>query len=50
MAVFSRIRQKPGDRGGAAVHLFRFEGNRIVEFCDIGQEVPAQSVNENGMF
>ena len=25
VAVFSHVRQKPGDRGGAVVHLFRFD-------------------------
>lgn len=50
VAVFSRVRQKPDDRGGAVVHIFRFENDRIVEFWDIGQTVPEESVNENGMF
>jgi predicted SnoaL-like aldol condensation-catalyzing enzyme len=50
VAVFSRVRQKPGDKGGAVVHIFRFEGGRIVEFWDIGQAVPDESVNEHGMF
>jgi predicted SnoaL-like aldol condensation-catalyzing enzyme len=50
VAVFSRVRQHAEDRGGAVVHLFRFEGGRIVEFWDIGQAVPEDSVNENGMF
>jgi predicted SnoaL-like aldol condensation-catalyzing enzyme len=50
VAVFSRIRQNPDDRGGAAVHIFRFEEDRIAELWDVGQEVPADSVNENGMF
>jgi predicted SnoaL-like aldol condensation-catalyzing enzyme len=50
VVVFSRVRQRPGDLGGAVVHIFRFEGNRIAEFWDIGQEVPEDSVNENGMF
>jgi predicted SnoaL-like aldol condensation-catalyzing enzyme len=50
VAVFSRIRQNASDRGGAAVHIFRFDGNRIAELWDIGQAVPAESVNENGMF
>jgi len=26
VAVFSRIRQNPEDRGAAVVHIFRFEG------------------------
>jgi predicted SnoaL-like aldol condensation-catalyzing enzyme len=50
VAVFSRIRQRPGDRGAAVVHIFRFEGSRIVELWDIGQAVPENAVNENGMF
>lgn len=50
VAIFSRVRQNPGDRGGAVVHIFRFEGDRIVEFWDIGQAIPEDSVNENGMF
>jgi hypothetical protein len=49
-AVFSRIRQHPGDPGGGAVHIFRFEGDHIAELWDVGQEVPADIVNENGMF
>jgi predicted SnoaL-like aldol condensation-catalyzing enzyme len=50
VAVFSRVRQKPSDPGGAVVHIFRFVGDRIVELWDIGQAVPEESVNENGMF
>jgi predicted SnoaL-like aldol condensation-catalyzing enzyme len=50
VAVFSRVRQNPQDRGGALVHIFRFEGDRIAELWDIGQPVPENLVNENGMF
>jgi predicted SnoaL-like aldol condensation-catalyzing enzyme len=50
VAVHSRVQQKPDDRGAALVHLFRFEGDHIVELWDIGQPVPAESVNSNGMF
>jgi predicted SnoaL-like aldol condensation-catalyzing enzyme len=50
VAVFSRVRQKPGDAGGAVVHIFRFDADRIVELWDIGQAVPEKSINENGMF
>lgn len=51
VAVFSRVRQRPGDLGGAVVHIFRFDGTRkIVELWDVGQAVPAESVNEHGMF
>lgn len=50
VAVFSRIRQSPEDRGAAVVHIFRFEGDRIAELWDVGQPVPESSPNENGMF
>ena len=50
VAVFSWIRQAPGELGSAVVHIFRFEGDRIVELWDVGQPVPDESVNENGMF
>ena len=50
VAVHARVQHTPDDRGAALVHLFRFEGDRIVELWDIGQPVPAESVNTNGMF
>lgn len=50
VAVFSRIRRAPGERGAAVVHIFRFQADRIAELWDVGQEVPEHSVNENGMF
>ncbi len=31
VAVHSHVRQRPGERGAVVVHLFRFEGERIVE-------------------
>lgn len=50
VAVHSRIRQHPQDRGGAVVHLFRFHEGRIEELWDVGQPEPENMVNENGMF
>jgi predicted SnoaL-like aldol condensation-catalyzing enzyme len=50
VAVHSWVRMKPGDRGIAVVHIFRFEDGRIVELWDLGQPVPENSPNENGMF
>src|SRR5688572_5419738 len=50
VAVHSRVRQKPGDLGAAVVHLFRFQGEHIIELWDLGQPVPEKSPNENGMF
>jgi len=50
VAVHSHVRQKPDDRGAAVVHIFRFNGNRIVELWDLGQAVPPDAVNSSGMF
>jgi predicted SnoaL-like aldol condensation-catalyzing enzyme len=50
VAVHSRVQHNPDHRGAAVVHLFRFEGDRIAELWDVGQEVPAETVNRNGMF
>jgi predicted SnoaL-like aldol condensation-catalyzing enzyme len=50
VAVHSHIRQHAQDRGAAAVHVFRFESDRIAELWDIGQAIPQDSPNEHGMF
>lgn len=50
VAVHSRVRQKPTDRGVAVVHIFRFKENLITELWDMGQAVPEESPNEYGMF
>jgi predicted SnoaL-like aldol condensation-catalyzing enzyme len=50
VATYSRVQQNPGDNGVAVVHIFRFEGDHIVEMWDVGQAVPEDSPNENGMF
>jgi predicted SnoaL-like aldol condensation-catalyzing enzyme len=50
VAVHSHVRLRKNERGFAAVHIFRFEGDRIAEMWDIGQPVPADSPNTNGMF
>lgn len=50
VAVHSHIVLRQGETGIAVVHLFRFQGGRIVEMWDCGQPVPADSPNEDGMF
>ncbi len=50
VAVHSHVQPKPGDLGFAVVHLFRFEGEKIAELWDLGQAVPEEMDNENGMF
>jgi predicted SnoaL-like aldol condensation-catalyzing enzyme len=48
--LLSHVRLKPGDRGVALVHVFRFENGKIAELWDLGQPIPEDSPNENGMF
>jgi predicted SnoaL-like aldol condensation-catalyzing enzyme len=50
VVTHSHVRQKPEDLGAAVVHIFRFENSKIVELWDLGQPIPAESVNKNGMF
>ncbi len=50
VAVHSHVITKPGEPGMAVVHLFRFQGERIVEMWDCGQALPAESPNQDGMF
>jgi predicted SnoaL-like aldol condensation-catalyzing enzyme len=30
--------------------IFRFDGNHIIEMWDLGQQIPDNMPNENGMF
>jgi predicted SnoaL-like aldol condensation-catalyzing enzyme len=50
VAIHSHVVLRPGEPGLATMHLFRFKGNKIVEIWDIGQPVPADSTNQDGMF
>jgi predicted SnoaL-like aldol condensation-catalyzing enzyme len=50
VAIHGKVRHKPADLGTALIHIFRFESDRIVELWDLGQEVPEESPNKNGMF
>lgn len=50
VAVHSHVRHDGQERGYALVHIFRFEGAKIVELWDIAMEVPADSPNDAGMF
>jgi predicted SnoaL-like aldol condensation-catalyzing enzyme len=50
VAVHSHIKQNDADQGFAVVHLFRFESDKIVELWDLGQAIPNEMINENGMF
>lgn len=50
VVVHSHVRHQRGDLGVAVVHIFRFEGDRIAELWDLGQAVPADNPNVDGMF
>lgn len=50
VAVHSRIRPGKNRPEMTVVHIFRFEGPHIVEFWDIGQEIPGDSPNRYGAF
>jgi predicted SnoaL-like aldol condensation-catalyzing enzyme len=49
VAIHSLIVQKPGEMDLAAVHIFRFQGDKIAEFWDVGEPIPADSPNVDGM-
>jgi len=50
VAVHSRVQLSPEMPEMALVHIFRFDGDRVVELWDVGQPAPADSPNEFGMF
>jgi len=50
VVVHSKIRLQTDGPRVAALHIFRFKGDRIAEMWDVGQPVPKDSPNENGMF
>jgi len=50
VAAHSEVVLAPGDKQIAVVHIFRFEAYRIVEMWDIGQPMPFNSPNQDGMF
>jgi len=50
VVVHSRIKRPADDASLAAVHIFRFDGDRIAELWNVGQAVPENSPNEYGAF
>lgn len=50
VAVHSHLKQNSEDAGFAVVHILKFENDKIIELWDLGQPVPKDSINENGMF
>jgi predicted SnoaL-like aldol condensation-catalyzing enzyme len=50
VAVHGRVQLIPSSAWIALIHIFRFEGNQIIEEWEVGQEVPKDSPNKNGFF
>jgi predicted SnoaL-like aldol condensation-catalyzing enzyme len=50
VAVLSHIVMKPNEKAYGTVNIFRFQGEKIVELWDLGQPVPTDSPNNDGMF
>lgn len=50
VAIHSRLRPMPQMPEMAIVHIYRFEGEKIVEEWDLGQPLPEDSPNEHGLF
>ena len=48
--VHSLVELLPGGPSLAVVHIARFEGDKIAEFWDLGQEIVANSPNQRGPF
>ncbi len=48
VAVHSLVKLKPEDLGIAVIHLFRFEGDFIVEEWEAALPIPESSPNKNG--
>ena len=48
--TMSHVKQNPDDLGGAVVHIYRFEGDKVVELWDVGQQLAKDSPNKNGPF
>ncbi|MCP2028942.1 putative SnoaL-like aldol condensation-catalyzing enzyme [Flavobacterium sp. HSC-32F16] len=50
VAVHSHLKQTPADAGFAVVHILKFKADKIIELWDLGQQIPTETVNENGIF
>jgi predicted SnoaL-like aldol condensation-catalyzing enzyme len=49
VAVHSNLVFKQGEPGMVVVHIFCFEEGKIIEMWDMGQEIPADSPNTDGV-
>lgn len=49
VAVHGRVQLIEKNQNLVLVHILRFENEKIAELWDIGEEIPQDSPNENGM-
>jgi predicted SnoaL-like aldol condensation-catalyzing enzyme len=49
VAVHARLRLKPDSPWMVLIHIFRFEGDLIIEEWEASYQVPDDSPNENGV-
>lgn len=50
VVVHGHRKLDPSDKGFAIVNIFRFDGEKICEQWNVGQQIPDDSLNENSMF
>ncbi len=50
VAIHARLKPRPDWPEMAIVHIFRFEGDKIVEQWDLSTQTPSDAPNENGLF
>jgi predicted SnoaL-like aldol condensation-catalyzing enzyme len=50
VGVHSHVILKPGELEISAVHILRFKNGKIIEMWDIGQPIPNNNPNKDGMF
>lgn len=50
VVVHGKVRLNPDMPEIALIHIFRFDGDLIIEEWEAAQEGPKESPNENGMF
>lgn len=50
VATLSHVQREHAGMNIAVVHILRFDGDKIVEMWDVGQQIPENSPNTLGMF
>ena len=50
VAVHSQLKVRQEKKEMAVMHIFRFQGDKIVEMWDMGQPIPPDSPNSDGAF